>query len=83
MSILVDSQAASVRLVSVRRRYMILASHCRRGRTHESDSNARLRPATVLRYEDAPTPKAQSGEVVRVAAAGVNPIDWKVRQGFL
>ena len=36
----------------------------------------------VLRYEDAPRPKPQAGEVlVRVHAAGVNPIDWKVREG--
>src|SRR2546429_180194 len=34
----------------------------------------------VLHYEDAPRPKPQAGEVlVRVHAAGVNPIDWKVR----
>jgi NADPH:quinone reductase-like Zn-dependent oxidoreductase len=36
----------------------------------------------VLKYEDAPRPKPQVGEVlVRVHAAGVNPIDWKVREG--
>jgi NADPH:quinone reductase-like Zn-dependent oxidoreductase len=36
----------------------------------------------VLRYEDALRPKPQAGEVlVRVQAAGVNPIDWKVREG--
>src|SRR5882724_5586215 len=36
----------------------------------------------VLQYEDAPRPKPQAGEVlVRVHAAGVNPIDWKVREG--
>ena len=36
----------------------------------------------VLRYEVAPRPKPQAGEVlVRVHAAGVNPIDWKVREG--
>lgn len=36
----------------------------------------------VLKYEDAPRPKPQAGEVlVRVQAAGVNPIDWKVREG--
>ena len=37
----------------------------------------------VLRYEDAPRPQAGSGEVlIRVHASGVNPVDWKVRQGF-
>jgi NADPH:quinone reductase-like Zn-dependent oxidoreductase len=37
----------------------------------------------VLRYEDAPRPEPASGEVlIRVHASAVNPIDWKVRQGF-
>jgi len=38
----------------------------------------------VLQYEDAPRPRPQAGEVVvRVHAAGVNPIDWKVREGYM
>jgi NADPH:quinone reductase-like Zn-dependent oxidoreductase len=38
----------------------------------------------VLRYEDAPRPEQATGEVlVRVHAAGVNPVDWKVREGHL
>src|SRR5438128_8510396 len=38
----------------------------------------------VLKYEDSPRPKPQAGEVlVRVHAAGVNPIDWKVREGHM
>jgi len=37
----------------------------------------------VLRYEEAPRPQAGSGEVlIRVHAAGVNPVDWKVRAGY-
>jgi NADPH:quinone reductase-like Zn-dependent oxidoreductase len=37
----------------------------------------------VLRYEDAPRPEAGPGEVlIRVHAAGVNPVDWKVRAGY-
>lgn len=41
-------------------------------------------PASVLRYEDAPRPDAGPGQVlVRVATAGVNPIDWKFRAGYL
>src|SRR5437763_2395135 len=38
----------------------------------------------VLQYEDAPRPKPQTDEVlIRVHAAGVNPIDWKVREGYM
>ena len=38
----------------------------------------------VLHYEDVPRPVAREGEIlVRVRAAGVNPVDWKIRQrGF-
>ena len=38
----------------------------------------------VLQYEDAPRPQPRAGEVlIRVHAAGVNPIDWKVREGHM
>jgi NADPH:quinone reductase-like Zn-dependent oxidoreductase len=38
----------------------------------------------VLVYEDAPKPEPAAGEVlVRVHAASVNPIDWKIRAGHL
>ncbi|HXP83659.1 MAG TPA: NADP-dependent oxidoreductase [Bryobacteraceae bacterium] len=38
----------------------------------------------VLRYEDAPKPEAGPGEaLVRVHAAGINPLDWKIRAGYL
>ncbi len=38
----------------------------------------------VLQYEVAPRPEPQPGEVViRVHAAGVNPLDWKIRAGSL
>jgi len=38
----------------------------------------------VLKYEDAPKPQPGPGEVlIRVYAAGVNPVDWKARQGYL
>lgn len=38
----------------------------------------------ALAYEDAPRPAAGEGELlVRVHAAGVNPLDWKVRVGLV
>lgn len=38
----------------------------------------------VLRFEDAPRPQPGAGEVlVRIHAAAVNPVDWKVRAGRL
>src|SRR5436190_1631389 len=36
----------------------------------------------VLRLEDAPRPEPATNEIlVRVHAAGVNPVDWKIREG--
>ena len=38
----------------------------------------------VLKYEDAPRPQPGGGEVlIRVDATSVNPIDWKVRAGYM
>ncbi|MFB2921332.1 NADP-dependent oxidoreductase [Aerosakkonema funiforme] len=38
----------------------------------------------VLSYEDAPRPQIAEDEIlVRVCAAGVNPVDWKIREGYL
>jgi NADPH:quinone reductase-like Zn-dependent oxidoreductase len=38
----------------------------------------------VLVYRDAPRPHPGAGEVlVRVHAAGINPVDWKIREGHL
>jgi NADPH:quinone reductase-like Zn-dependent oxidoreductase len=38
----------------------------------------------VLSFEDMKTPEPKSGEIlVRVSAAGVNPVDWKIREGHL
>jgi NADPH:quinone reductase-like Zn-dependent oxidoreductase len=37
----------------------------------------------VLRYEDAPIPKVEKGEVlVKVKAIGLNPPDWYLRDGY-
>jgi NADPH:quinone reductase-like Zn-dependent oxidoreductase len=37
----------------------------------------------VLKYEDVPRPETATGDVlVRVHAAGVNPVDWKIRAGM-
>jgi NADPH:quinone reductase-like Zn-dependent oxidoreductase len=39
--------------------------------------------ADVLSFEDAPLPRPGEGEVlVRIHAAGVNPVDWKLRSGY-
>ena len=39
---------------------------------------------SVLQFEDAPKPEVKADEaLVRVVAAAVNPIDWKIRQGHL
>jgi len=36
----------------------------------------------VLRYEDVPMPQPDLGEIrIKVIAAGVNPVDWKIRGG--
>lgn len=38
----------------------------------------------VLKYEDIPESQPGPGEVrVKVIAAGVNPIDWKIRRGYM
>src|SRR6266446_5384852 len=38
----------------------------------------------VLRYEEVSRPKPGPGEVlIRVRAAGVNPLDWKFRNGYV
>ncbi len=37
-----------------------------------------------LTLDEVPTPEPAEGEVlVRIKAAGVNPVDWKIREGWL
>jgi NADPH:quinone reductase-like Zn-dependent oxidoreductase len=38
----------------------------------------------VLKYEDIPEPQPGPGEIrIRIIAAEVNPIDWKIRRGYM
>ncbi|MDH3330123.1 MAG: alcohol dehydrogenase catalytic domain-containing protein, partial [Desulfobulbaceae bacterium] len=38
----------------------------------------------VMIYEDAPMPALKNDDVlIKVFAAGVNPVDWKIRQGYM
>jgi NADPH:quinone reductase-like Zn-dependent oxidoreductase len=38
----------------------------------------------VLKYEDVPRPVPNDDDVlIKVMAAGVNPVDWKIRQGYM
>jgi NADPH:quinone reductase-like Zn-dependent oxidoreductase len=40
--------------------------------------------ASVLRYEDAPIPVPQADDVlIKVRASSINPVDWKIRAGYL
>jgi NADPH:quinone reductase-like Zn-dependent oxidoreductase len=40
--------------------------------------------ADVLAYEDAPSPSLMPNDVlIRVVATSVNPLDWKVREGYM
>jgi NADPH:quinone reductase-like Zn-dependent oxidoreductase len=40
--------------------------------------------AGVLKYEDAAVPEiGPDGVLIRVRAAGVNPVDWKIRKGLM
>lgn len=40
--------------------------------------------ANVLEITNAPIPKIQSGQIlVQTKAFGINPVDWKIRNGSL
>ena len=54
------------------------------GDVHEGNPHARIRWAGGAPVRDVPRPSPAAGEVlVRVHAAGVNPLDWKLREGWL
>jgi NADPH:quinone reductase-like Zn-dependent oxidoreductase len=56
----------------------------RRGRNMKAIRIHAFGGPEVLRYEDASKPQPGHGEIlIRVIAAGVNPMDWKVRQGAI
>jgi NADPH:quinone reductase-like Zn-dependent oxidoreductase len=39
---------------------------------------------SVLRYEDSPLPQISDDEVlIKVVATAINPVDWKIREGYL
>jgi NADPH:quinone reductase-like Zn-dependent oxidoreductase len=41
-------------------------------------------PASEMKLEEVPIPTCGESDIlIRVAASGVNPIDWKIRAGFL
>jgi NADPH:quinone reductase-like Zn-dependent oxidoreductase len=38
----------------------------------------------VMKYEDVPEPQPGPGEIrIKIIAAGVNPVDWKIRRGLV
>ena len=38
----------------------------------------------VLKYEDVPIPEIQDDDIlIKIYAAGVNPLDWQIREGYL
>ena len=38
----------------------------------------------VMKYEDVPEPQPGPGEIrIKIIAAGVNPMDWKIRRGYI
>ncbi len=38
----------------------------------------------VLKIDDVPVPQVKPEQVlIKVVAAGVNPVDWKIREGYL
>ena len=60
------------------------SNHSKRGVQYESDRHRWLRDAGELQPREAPDPKPGDEEIlIRVRAAGVNPLDWKIRQGQL
>lgn len=45
---------------------------------------AQYGPSELLRFEDAPLPEIRPGQVLaKVSYAGLNPVDWKISEGYL
>lgn len=52
--------------------------------THKAVRIHQFGNAEVLSYEDAPMPVIKADEVlVKIHASSINPVDWKVREGYL
>jgi 2-desacetyl-2-hydroxyethyl bacteriochlorophyllide A dehydrogenase len=52
--------------------------------THKAVRIHQFGKAEVLSYEDAPMPVIKADEVlVKIHASSINPVDWKVREGYL
>lgn len=52
--------------------------------THKAVRIHQFGGTEVLSYEDAPVPAIQPDEVlVKIHASSINPVDWKVREGYL
>jgi len=61
---------------------LVFASHAHAAETMKAIRFDAFGPPSVLHYDDAPRPAAGAGELlIKVEAAGVNPIDWKIRKG--
>lgn len=62
--------------------FLLLATSASATDTIHAVRYTKLGPASVLSYDTIAKPRPRAGEVlVRVRAAGVNPIDWKLRSG--
>jgi len=58
---------------------------CHPRETHEDEGNPSINPggSGVLKYEDAPRPLTAPEEILVKYACGVNPVEWKIREGYV